>query len=138
MVGLCTLRYRDSTLFVCRARGEGNLGPETLGGSHVEGAVGNPSSRVALILCRVQFLSRSLEQVDDEEWLMEVGNIMGDRDLVISRYSAFSEEKSFLYKCMGVMMRKSNHKQFVQKHLDMLFSTVKHTIQVEREVYSIN
>lgn len=79
-------------------------------------------------------MSRSLEQVDDEEWLMEVGNIMGDRETVIKRYSAFSEEKSFLYKCMGVLMRKSSHKQFVQKHLDMLFSTVKHSSQVEREV----
>jgi hypothetical protein len=65
---------------------------------------------------------------------VEVGNIMGDRDTVLSRYSAFPEEKSFLYKCMGVLMRKSTHKQFVQKHLDMLFSTVKHSSQVEREV----
>lgn len=81
-----------------------------------------------------QFLSRSLEQVDDEEWLMEVGNIMGDKETVLSRYSAFPEEKSFLYKCIGVLMRKSTHKQFVQKHLDMLFSTVKHSSQAEREV----
>lgn len=65
---------------------------------------------------------------------MEVGNVMGDRDTVVNRYSAFPEEKSFLYKCMGVLMRKSTHKQFVQKHLDMLFSTVKHSSQVEREV----
>ena len=59
---------------------------------------------------------------------------MGDREAVLSRYSAYPEEKSFLYKCMGVLMRKSTHKQFVQKHLDMLFSTVKHSSQVEREV----
>lgn len=65
---------------------------------------------------------------------MEVGNIMGDRDTVLSQYSGFPEEKSFLYKCMGVMMRKSTHKQFVQKHLDMMFFTVKHSHQVEREV----
>ena len=65
---------------------------------------------------------------------MEIGNIMGDKEIVLSRYSAFPEEKSFLYKCIGVMMRKSSHKQFVQKHLDMLFSTVKHSSQVEREV----
>lgn len=65
---------------------------------------------------------------------MEVGNVMGDKEVVMSRYSSFPEEKSFLYKCMGVLMRKSTHKQFVQKHLDMLFSTVKHSSQVEREV----
>ena len=87
-----------------------------------------------LFVC-VQFLSRSLEQVDDEEWLVEVGSVMGDRETVLKQYSAFPDEKSFLFKCMGVMMRKSNHKQFVQKHLDMLFSTVKHSSQVEREVW---
>ena len=31
-------------------------------------------------------------------------------------------------------MRKSGHKQFVQKHLDMMFATVKHSSQIEREV----
>ncbi len=118
-----------------RTRRKRLLGPEALGGSYVEGTI---HSRYVQCISEqswiAQFLSRSLEQVDDEEWLMEVGNIMGDKDVVVSRYSAFPEEKSFLYKCMGVMMRKSNHKQFVQKHLDVLFSTVKHTIQVEREV----
>lgn len=87
-----------------------------------------------MILMFEQFLSRTLEQVDDEEWLMEVGNVMGDKDIVLSRYSAFPEEKSFLYKCMGVLMRKSMHKQFIQRHLDTIFSTVRHSSQVEREV----
>ena len=35
---------------------------------------------------------------------------------------------------MGVLMRKATQRQFVQKLLDTMFSTVKHSNQVEREV----
>lgn len=42
--------------------------------------------------------------------------------------------QNFVYKCMGVIMRKSTKKEFVAKHLDLIFSTVKHTSQLEREV----
>lgn len=80
----------------------------------------------------LKFLSRSLDDVDNEEWLMEVGNAMGDKDMLL-KYSSYPEEKGFLYKCLGVLMRKSGHKQFVQKHLDMMFATVKHSSQIERE-----
>ncbi len=72
--------------------------------------------------------------MDDEEWLMELGSALGSKDTVVGRYSSYPEEKGFLYKCLGVLMRKSVHKQFVQSHLDMMFSTVKHSNQVEREV----
>lgn len=65
---------------------------------------------------------------------MEVGNALGDRDKLNQTYSGYSEEKGFLYKCMGVVLRKSTHKQFVQKHLDTMFATVKHSSQLEREV----
>ena len=79
-------------------------------------------------------MSRSLDDVDNEDWLMEVGNAMGDKEKIIQTYNYFPEDKGFLYKCMGVILRKSSHKQFVQKHLDTMFATVKHTSQVEREV----
>ena len=65
---------------------------------------------------------------------MELGNAMADREKLVQTYSHFSEDKGFLYKCMGVILRKSTHKQFVQKHLDTMFATVKHSSQVEREV----
>ena len=42
--------------------------------------------------------------------------------------------QGFLFKCMGVVMRKAAQRQFVQKLLDTMFSTVKHSSQVEREV----
>ena len=65
---------------------------------------------------------------------MEVGNALGDKEKIIQMYSHYPEDKGFLYKCMGVILRKSTHKQFVQKHLDTMFATVKHTSQAEREV----
>ena len=42
--------------------------------------------------------------------------------------------QNFLYKCLGVILRKSTKKDLVTKHLDIIFSSVKHTDQVEREV----
>ena len=65
---------------------------------------------------------------------MEVGNALGDKEKIIQTYSHYPEDKGFLYKCMGVILRKSTHKQFVQKHLDTMFATVRHTSQAEREV----
>lgn len=46
----------------------------------------------------------------------------------------YSLSQGFLYKCLGVVMRKTTHKQFVQTSLEMMFSSVKHTSQEEREV----
>lgn len=46
--------------------------------------------------------------------------------------------QAFLFKCLGVIMRKATQRQFVQKLLDTVFSAVKHSNQVEREVLVIN
>lgn len=40
-----------------------------------------------------QFVSRSLDDVNNEEWLMAVGTAMGERDLVVERYTNYPEEK---------------------------------------------
>ena len=42
--------------------------------------------------------------------------------------------QGFLYKCLGVVMRKSTHKQFVQSTLEVMFASIKHASQDEREV----
>ena len=42
--------------------------------------------------------------------------------------------QGFGYKCLGVVMRKATHKKFVQDHLKLMFSSVKHYSQIEREV----
>ena len=77
---------------------------------------------------------------------------MGDKDYILQTYANYPEEKvrssincinvitfwqGFLYKCLGVVMRKTTHKQFVQTNLDMMFTTIRHTNQFEREVSRI-
>ena len=41
----------------------------------------------------LQLLSLSLDQVDNEEWLMELGNALGDQEQVVTKYSNFPQEK---------------------------------------------
>ena len=98
-------------------------------------------------------MSRSLDDVNNEEWLIEVGTAMGEKEIVMERYTNYPEEKvanacvgtnkhnnnlvilqGFLFKCVGVIMRKATQRQFVQKLLDAMFATIKHSNQVEREV----
>lgn len=46
----------------------------------------------------------------------------------------FSRMQNFLFKCMGVVLNKVTNKDFVQMNLNIMFSSVKHSSQVEREV----
>ncbi|ESO87809.1 hypothetical protein LOTGIDRAFT_234834 [Lottia gigantea] len=78
----------------------------------------------------LKMLSKSLDVVDNEEWIVEVGEAFGQQ---IGHYTNMSGEKNFLYKCLGIIMRKSTKKEFVTKHLDLVFNSVKHTDQTERE-----
>ena len=40
-----------------------------------------------------QFVSRSLDDVKNEEWLIEVGLAMGEKERVLERYMNYPEEK---------------------------------------------
>lgn len=76
--------------------------------------------------------------MDNEEWLIELGNALADRERIQTTYTSLSQEKGFLFKCLGVVLRKSKQNQFVQKHLDSMFATVRHASQEEREVWLID
>ncbi|KAK6184716.1 hypothetical protein SNE40_007128 [Patella caerulea] len=78
----------------------------------------------------LKMLSKSLDVVDNEEWVAELGEALGQQ---VNMYTNMSEEKNFLYKSLGIIMRKSTKKEFVTKHLDVVFNSVKHTDQTERE-----
>ncbi|CAG2234423.1 unnamed protein product [Mytilus edulis] len=56
-----------------------------------------------------------------------------DLSLKIPMYNNYPDEKNFMYKCLGVITRKSTKKDFVGKHLDLIFGSVKHSDQTERE-----
>ncbi|XP_059158762.1 maestro heat-like repeat-containing protein family member 1 isoform X2 [Physella acuta] len=78
----------------------------------------------------LKMLSKSLDVVDNEEWIAELGEAFGQQ---IPLYTNYVDERNFAFKCLGIIMRKSTKKDFVNKHLDLIFSTIKHLDQVERE-----
>ncbi|XP_061166579.1 maestro heat-like repeat-containing protein family member 1 isoform X3 [Saccostrea echinata] len=82
----------------------------------------------------LKLLSKSLDVVESEDWIADLGETFGNQ---LPLYNSYPEEKNFAYKCLGVIMRKSTKKDFVNKHLDLIFNTVKHTDQVEREGVAI-
>ena len=79
----------------------------------------------------MKLLSKSLDELDDEEWLLVLGKELSDQCL--SLYGELSEEKAVLYKCQGVVLRKTTNKAFLQEQLTAMFNTVRHVRQVERE-----
>ncbi|XP_025115241.1 maestro heat-like repeat-containing protein family member 1 isoform X3 [Pomacea canaliculata] len=78
----------------------------------------------------LKLLSKSLEVVDNENWTAELGEAFGAQ---IGYYANCPQEKNFLFKCLGIILRKSSKKDFVVKHLDIIFASVRHTDQLERE-----
>ncbi|KAJ7383167.1 Mroh1p [Desmophyllum pertusum] len=78
----------------------------------------------------LKFVSKSVDEVDSEEWLCSLGAEMAAQ---IPLYTHLPEEKNFLFKCMGVVLNKVTNKDFVQMNLNIMFSSVKHSSQVERE-----
>ncbi|XP_076448959.1 maestro heat-like repeat-containing protein family member 1 isoform X1 [Babylonia areolata] len=78
----------------------------------------------------LKLLAKSLEVVDSEDWTAELGEAFGAQ---VGHYVHCPQEKNFLYKCLGIILRKSTKKELVTKQLDIIFSSVKHTDQTERE-----
>ncbi|XP_077869460.1 maestro heat-like repeat-containing protein family member 1 [Saccoglossus kowalevskii] len=78
----------------------------------------------------LKLLSKTLDEVDDEEFICEIGEAFIEQ---VPLYQNRSDEKNFMYKCMGVVMRKTSKRDLVDKLLNEMFSSVKHTSQFERE-----
>lgn len=78
----------------------------------------------------LKFVSKSVDEVDSEGWTCALAAEMAAQ---MPLYTNFPEEKNFLFKCIGVVLSKVNNKDFVQSHLNVMFSSVKHTSQLERE-----
>jgi len=78
----------------------------------------------------LKFLSKTFDELDDENWTSQCGESFMKH---IPLYTALPEEKSFLFKCIGVVVRKSNRKELVIKLVDTVFVAVNHGSQLERE-----
>ncbi|XP_067055526.1 maestro heat-like repeat-containing protein family member 1 [Acropora muricata] len=82
----------------------------------------------------LKFFSKSIDEVDSEIWTCSLGAEMTNQ---IPLYANLPEEKNFLFKCIGVVLNKVKNKDFVQNQLNIVFSSVKHGSQVEREGLAI-
>ncbi|XP_078493526.1 maestro heat-like repeat-containing protein family member 1 isoform X2 [Ciona intestinalis] len=80
----------------------------------------------------LKFLSKSLDAIDDEHWTSLVGQSMTSQWPLYDREERLPY-KNFSYKCLGIILRKSTNKEFVESYLATLFTTVQHCNQLERE-----
>ncbi|CAB3989713.1 maestro heat-like repeat-containing family member 1, partial [Paramuricea clavata] len=78
----------------------------------------------------LKFFSKTLDEVEDEEWSIAVGLELGNQ---IRLYTNQSEDKNFLYKCVGVVMKVVTKKDFIQSQLSVIFSSTKHSDTDEKE-----
>ncbi|XP_068425526.1 maestro heat-like repeat-containing protein family member 1 isoform X1 [Clinocottus analis] len=78
----------------------------------------------------LKLLSKTLATVDDDKWVCQLA-AEATRDL--STYNNALEEKSFLYRCLGVTLQQCYNKEFVKKQLQEILLAARHNDAVERE-----
>ncbi|XP_060777885.1 maestro heat-like repeat-containing protein family member 1 isoform X2 [Neoarius graeffei] len=77
----------------------------------------------------LQFLSKTLLTIDDGQWISQLV-VEATRYLPIYNHSL--EEKSFLYKCIGVALQQSSNKELVRKQLQEILISTRHNDATER------
>uniref|UniRef100_A0A4W5L763 MROH2B-like HEAT-repeats domain-containing protein n=1 Tax=Hucho hucho TaxID=62062 RepID=A0A4W5L763_9TELE len=79
----------------------------------------------------IQFLAKSLVAIADDKWSCQLA-IEATRYL--STYNQSLEEKSFLYRCIGVTLQQCSNKEVVQKQLQEILISARHNDAIERAV----
>ncbi|XP_070989587.1 maestro heat-like repeat-containing protein family member 1 isoform X3 [Oncorhynchus clarkii lewisi] len=77
----------------------------------------------------LQFLAKSLVAIADDKWSCQLA-IEATRYL--STYNQSLEEKSFLYRCIGVTLQQCSNKEVVQKQLQEMLISARHNDAIER------
>ncbi|XP_055780685.1 maestro heat-like repeat-containing protein family member 1 isoform X2 [Salvelinus fontinalis] len=77
----------------------------------------------------LQFLAKSLVAIADDKWSCQLA-IEATRYL--STYNQSLEEKSFLYRCVGVTLQQCSNKEVVQKQLQEILISARHNDAIER------
>lgn len=52
----------------------------------------------------LQFVSLSLDQLSNEEWLLELGGAMNDKEYVTTTFNNYSDEKVSVCQCCVLIM----------------------------------
>ncbi|KAJ3597626.1 hypothetical protein NHX12_001144, partial [Muraenolepis orangiensis] len=78
----------------------------------------------------LKLLSKTLVAIDDSKWVCQ---LVAESTRYLSTYNNALEEKSFLYRCMGVMLQQCNNKEVVKKQLQEILLHARHSDAIERE-----
>ncbi|XP_067897732.1 maestro heat-like repeat-containing protein family member 1 [Heterodontus francisci] len=82
----------------------------------------------------VKVLSQTLKLIADEDWLGQLGKELINH--LHSHYN-FSQEKGFVYKCLGAVLQFSQNEEMVKRTLQEMLQTVRHNEALEKEGIAI-
>ncbi|XP_033836281.1 maestro heat-like repeat-containing protein family member 1 isoform X2 [Periophthalmus magnuspinnatus] len=78
----------------------------------------------------LKFLSKTLATIEDDRWACQLAS---EATRYLSTYNNALEEKSFLYRCIGVILQHSFNKEQVKKQLHEILLSAHHSDATERE-----
>nr|XP_046255582.1 maestro heat-like repeat-containing protein family member 1 isoform X1 [Scatophagus argus] len=78
----------------------------------------------------LKLLSKTLATMDDDKWVCQLA---AEATRYLSTYNNALEEKSFLYRCIGVTLQQCFNKEVVKKQLQEILLAARHNDAVERE-----
>jgi len=78
----------------------------------------------------LRLLSETIKLVNDEEWTQAIGENLSQQ---LEFYKGQPNLKKCALKHMGLILQKMNRKEFIKEKLDMIFNTVDHTNDLERQ-----
>lgn len=78
----------------------------------------------------LDWLSLCVSAVPEGDWRQDLAAAMGKQ---LDMYKELSDEKSFLFRCIGVTLAKITAKQFVIDHMMLMFKTAAHSALTERQ-----
>ncbi|XP_064883625.1 maestro heat-like repeat-containing protein family member 1 isoform X2 [Oncorhynchus nerka] len=77
----------------------------------------------------LQFLAKSLVAIADDKWSCQLAV---EATRYLATYNQSLEEKSFLYRCIGVTLQQCSNKEVVQKQLQEMLISARHNDAIER------
>ncbi|KAF7651228.1 hypothetical protein LDENG_00113910 [Lucifuga dentata] len=78
----------------------------------------------------LKFLSKTLATIDEDKWACQLA---AEATHYLSTYNNALEEKSFLYRCIGMTLQQCYNKEMVKKQLQEILLTARHIDAIERE-----
>ncbi|XP_034553780.1 maestro heat-like repeat-containing protein family member 1 isoform X2 [Notolabrus celidotus] len=78
----------------------------------------------------LKLLSKTLDNINDDKWVCQLA---AEATRYLPTYNSALEEKSFLYRCIGVTLQQCFNKELVKKQLQEILLTARHSDAIERE-----